>query len=161
MWASTCKKTLKYKMTIVVSALGECQENMSTGYLSAFPSEFHDRFEAVQPVWAPYYTIHKIMAGLVDQGSILLESKQGIDINRGLILLEPDAFDDEGGVNQEKRFSIAMERYRDSKDGDKMNPFAEQEAWEDHHIGPNGARKTTTINCLTGITPATEGDGIN
>ncbi|KAI3780744.1 hypothetical protein L2E82_10732 [Cichorium intybus] len=134
MWASTGKETLKYKMTVVVSALGECQENMSTGYLSAFPSEFHDRFEAVQPVWAPYYTIHKIMAGLVDQ---------------------PDAFDDEGGVNQEKRFSIAMERYRDSKDGDKINPFAEQEAWEDHHIGPNGARKTTAINCLTGITPAT------
>ncbi|KAI3766902.1 hypothetical protein L2E82_16981 [Cichorium intybus] len=47
----------------------------------------------------------------------------------------PDAYDDEGGVNQEKRFSVAMERYRDSKDGDKMNPFAEQEAWEDHQIG--------------------------
>ncbi|XP_023734331.1 pre-mRNA-splicing factor ATP-dependent RNA helicase DEAH1 isoform X2 [Lactuca sativa] len=47
----------------------------------------------------------------------------------------PDAYDDEGGVNQERRFSVAMERYRDSKDGDKMNPFAEQEAWEDHQIG--------------------------
>ncbi|XP_024969224.1 pre-mRNA-splicing factor ATP-dependent RNA helicase DEAH1-like isoform X4 [Cynara cardunculus var. scolymus] len=47
----------------------------------------------------------------------------------------PDAYDIEGGVNQEKRFSVAMERYRDSKDGDKMNPFAEQEAWEDHQIG--------------------------
>ncbi|KAI3773381.1 hypothetical protein L1987_47908 [Smallanthus sonchifolius] len=47
----------------------------------------------------------------------------------------PDAYDEEGGVNQEKRFAVAMERYRDSKDGDKMNPFAEQEAWEDHQIG--------------------------
>nr|XP_043614426.1 pre-mRNA-splicing factor ATP-dependent RNA helicase DEAH1-like [Erigeron canadensis] len=46
----------------------------------------------------------------------------------------PDAYDEEGGVNQEKRFAVAMERYRDSKDGDKMNPFAEQEAWEDHQI---------------------------
>ena len=26
-------------------------------------------------------------------------------------------------------------------------------------LGPNGAGKTTTINCLTGITPVTEGDG--
>ncbi|KAK9058566.1 hypothetical protein SSX86_023408 [Deinandra increscens subsp. villosa] len=68
MWASTGNSSLKEKMTAVVSALGECQEQMSsTGYLSAFPSEFFDRFEAVQPVWAPYYTIHKIMAGLVDQ----------------------------------------------------------------------------------------------
>ncbi|KAJ9558703.1 hypothetical protein OSB04_013317 [Centaurea solstitialis] len=67
MWASTNNGTLKEKMTAVVSALAACQEKMGTGYLSAFPSEFFDRFEAIQPVWAPYYTIHKIMAGLVDQ----------------------------------------------------------------------------------------------
>ena len=36
------------------------------GYLSAFPEEFFDRVEARQKVWAPYYTIHKIMAGLLD-----------------------------------------------------------------------------------------------
>ncbi|XP_076941391.1 uncharacterized protein LOC143610934 [Bidens hawaiensis] len=65
MWASTGNDALKQKMTAVVSALGECQT--SDGYLSAFPSEFFDRFEAIKPVWAPYYTIHKIMAGLVDQ----------------------------------------------------------------------------------------------
>ncbi|XP_023759041.1 pre-mRNA-splicing factor ATP-dependent RNA helicase DEAH1 isoform X1 [Lactuca sativa] len=46
----------------------------------------------------------------------------------------PDAYDEEGGVNQEKRFAVALERYIDSKDGDKMNLFAEQEAWEDHQI---------------------------
>ncbi|PWA74269.1 alpha-L-arabinofuranosidase B, arabinose-binding domain-containing protein [Artemisia annua] len=67
MWASTGNNTLKKKMTAVVSALAECQEKIGTGYLSAFPSEFFDRFEAIEPVWAPYYTIHKIMAGLVDQ----------------------------------------------------------------------------------------------
>ncbi|KAL8233597.1 hypothetical protein R6Q59_019697 [Mikania micrantha] len=67
MWASTGHKALKKKMTQLVSALGDCQEKMSTGYLSAFPTEFFDRIEASRPVWAPYYTIHKIMAGLVDQ----------------------------------------------------------------------------------------------
>ncbi|XP_010527664.1 PREDICTED: uncharacterized protein LOC104804973 [Tarenaya hassleriana] len=67
MWASTHNDTLKEKMTSLVSALSECQQKMGTGYLSAFPTEFFDRFEAVQPVWAPYYTIHKILAGLVDQ----------------------------------------------------------------------------------------------
>ncbi|KAI3507725.1 hypothetical protein L1887_22716 [Cichorium endivia] len=46
----------------------------------------------------------------------------------------PDTYDEEGGVDQEKRFAVAMERYRDSKDGDKMNPFAEQEAWVDQQI---------------------------
>ncbi|KVI09441.1 Protein of unknown function DUF1680 [Cynara cardunculus var. scolymus] len=67
MWASTGNEALKEKMSAVVSALAACQEKIKTGYLSAFPSEFFDRFEALQQVWAPYYTIHKIMAGLVDQ----------------------------------------------------------------------------------------------
>jgi hypothetical protein len=37
------------------------------GYLSAFPESFFDRLEAGRPVWSPYYMIHKIMAGLIDQ----------------------------------------------------------------------------------------------
>ena len=36
------------------------------GYLSAFPEEFFDRVEARKGVWAPYYTLHKILAGLLD-----------------------------------------------------------------------------------------------
>ncbi|KAK4482598.1 hypothetical protein RD792_009762 [Penstemon davidsonii] len=47
----------------------------------------------------------------------------------------PDAYDVEGGVNQEKRFAVAMQRYRDPAAEEKMNPFAEQEAWEEHQIG--------------------------
>ena len=39
---------------------------MSPGYLSAFPEELFDRVEARKSVWAPYYTLHKIMAGLLD-----------------------------------------------------------------------------------------------
>lgn len=66
-WASTGDDAVRQKMTAVVTALNECQKAMGTGYLSAFPSEFFDRFEAIKPVWAPYYTIHKIMTGLLDQ----------------------------------------------------------------------------------------------
>lgn len=48
----------------------------------------------------------------------------------------PDAYDVDGGVNQEKRFSVALQRYRDGgESGGKMNPFAEQDAWENHQIG--------------------------
>ncbi|KAL2456374.1 RNA helicase family protein [Abeliophyllum distichum] len=47
----------------------------------------------------------------------------------------PEAYDVEGGINQEKRFSVALQRYRDPNAGEKMNPFAEQEAWEEHQIG--------------------------
>ena len=34
--------------------------------LSAFPTEFWDRLDARQNVWAPFYTVHKIMAGMFD-----------------------------------------------------------------------------------------------
>ena len=60
MWASTNDNTLKTKMSAVVSILSDCQKQMGTGYLSAFPSEEFDRFEALKTVWAPYYTIHKV-----------------------------------------------------------------------------------------------------
>jgi DUF1680 family protein len=36
------------------------------GYLAAFPEEFFDRVEQRRGVWAPYYTLHKILAGLLD-----------------------------------------------------------------------------------------------
>jgi DUF1680 family protein len=42
------------------------RRGMHEGYLSAFPEEFFDRVEARRGVWAPYYTLHKIMAGLLD-----------------------------------------------------------------------------------------------
>lgn len=47
----------------------------------------------------------------------------------------PDAYDVEGGVNQERRFAVALQRYKDPTAEEKMNPFAEQEAWEEHQIG--------------------------
>ncbi|KAF1897426.1 hypothetical protein Lal_00035131 [Lupinus albus] len=70
MWASTGNSNLQEKMSALVAGLSACQEKIGTGYLSAFPSEFFDRFEAVKPVWAPYYTIHKIFAGLLDQHAV-------------------------------------------------------------------------------------------
>lgn len=60
MWASTHNEPLKEKMNALVRALKECQKSIGSGYLSAFPDEFFDRFEAIEPVWAPYYTIHKV-----------------------------------------------------------------------------------------------------
>ncbi|XP_059665212.1 uncharacterized protein LOC132311344 [Cornus florida] len=67
MWASTHNSTLKEKMNAVVSALAACQNKIGTGYISAYPDEFFDRYESGKYVWAPYYTMHKILAGLFDQ----------------------------------------------------------------------------------------------
>ncbi|CAA7407967.1 unnamed protein product [Spirodela intermedia] len=69
MWASTHNASIHQKMTAVVDALYLCQKKMGSGYLSAFSTEYFDRLEADVYVWAPYYTIHKILAGLLDQFS--------------------------------------------------------------------------------------------
>ncbi|KAL4318308.1 hypothetical protein GQ457_18G004220 [Hibiscus cannabinus] len=84
MWASTHNDTLKEKMTAVVSALSACQKKMGTGYLSAFPSELFDRVEAIKTVWAPYYTIHKILAGLLDQYTFANNS-QALDMTTWMV----------------------------------------------------------------------------
>lgn len=65
MWASTHNEMLKEKMSAVVSALSECQDIIGTGYLSAFPSDFFERVETLNPVWAPYYTIHKVDVSVI------------------------------------------------------------------------------------------------
>src|SRR5262245_64388134 len=60
----------KTRGDLMVAELGKIQDAQAkkfhAGYLSAFPEEFFDRVDARQRVWAPYYTIHKIMAGLLD-----------------------------------------------------------------------------------------------
>jgi DUF1680 family protein len=66
MYASTGDEDLKNRADTVVAELGKCQASFKNGYLSAFPVEFFDRLRERENVWAPFYTMHKIMAGLLD-----------------------------------------------------------------------------------------------
>ena len=66
MYAATGDARYLEKGRAVVQALGECQARLAGGYLSAFPETFIDRVEQRRQVWAPYYTLHKILAGLED-----------------------------------------------------------------------------------------------
>jgi uncharacterized protein len=66
MYASTGDEDLKKKADALVASLAQCQQAHGNGYLSAFPEEFFDRLREGKPVWAPFYTIHKIMAGHLD-----------------------------------------------------------------------------------------------
>jgi len=50
----------------LVSGLNTCQKKIGTGYVSAFPPELFEHLAHGKPVWAPFYTYHKIMAGLLD-----------------------------------------------------------------------------------------------
>jgi DUF1680 family protein len=66
MHASSGDEDLKNNANTVVAELGKCQSALKSGYLSAFPVDFFDRLRERQRVWAPFYTVHKIMAGLLD-----------------------------------------------------------------------------------------------
>jgi DUF1680 family protein len=83
MYASTGDQELKAKGEYMVSELAKCQQRLSGGYLSAFPTEWFDRLDARKPVWAPFYTIHKIMAGLVDQYQ-WAGNRQALDVVLGM-----------------------------------------------------------------------------
>nr|WP_294950597.1 glycoside hydrolase family 127 protein [uncultured Mucilaginibacter sp.] len=79
-YASTGEVVYKQKADSLVTALAECQQALDDGgYLSAFPKQFITRAINGQNVWAPWYTIHKVMAGLTDM-YLYTGSKQALDI---------------------------------------------------------------------------------
>ena len=64
-------ETLKAKATEIVDIMEMCAR--PNGYLSAFEEDKMDilEFEEDRGVWAPYYTLHKILQGLVDCYTLL------------------------------------------------------------------------------------------
>jgi len=61
---------LKRNGDLVVAELAKCQAQLKSGYLSAFPQELFDRLRDGVGVWAPFYTIHKVMAGHLDMHTL-------------------------------------------------------------------------------------------
>lgn len=74
-YRTTGDEEILKKAVYMVDALGECQEvfgqreGYHKGFLSAYSEEQFDLLEKYTPypkIWAPYYTLHKILAGLID-----------------------------------------------------------------------------------------------
>ena len=63
----TGDEEVKARAAVVVHTLAECQKANGNGYVSAFPESDIDKIIAGTRVWAPWYVIHKIFAGLLDQ----------------------------------------------------------------------------------------------
>jgi DUF1680 family protein len=62
-YASTGQENFRTKANAMAAELAKCQKALKSGYLSAFPEELFDRLRRGAKVWAPFYTIHKILAG--------------------------------------------------------------------------------------------------
>lgn len=67
MHAATGSELFKLKGDSLVKGLAEVQEALGNGYLSAFPEELINRNIRGTSVWAPWYTLHKLYSGLIDQ----------------------------------------------------------------------------------------------
>jgi DUF1680 family protein len=79
-YGTTGEETYKLKADSLVKGLDEVQTALNQGgYLSAFPQNLIDRAIDGQSVWAPWYTLHKIFAGLIDQ-YLYCDNKQALDI---------------------------------------------------------------------------------
>src|SRR3954454_16258114 len=77
MYASTGNNAFKDRVGYIVSELAKCQAARKTGYVGAIPNEDSLWYKVQHGIikssgfdlngaWSPWYTVHKVMAGLVD-----------------------------------------------------------------------------------------------
>lgn len=84
LYAQTGSKAVKARADSIVSGLAEVQQAYGRGgYLSAFAEGLIDRNIQGKSVWAPFYTLHKIVQGLLDQYQ-LTGNQQALEIAKGM-----------------------------------------------------------------------------
>ena len=83
MYAATGSEVFKLKGDSLVNGLSEVQKVYGTGYLSAFPEELINRNIRGTSVWAPWYTLHKILSGLIDQ-YLYSGNSQALNLAQGM-----------------------------------------------------------------------------
>ena len=63
-YQNTKDEELLTKLNYIIDELERSQ--LDNGYLSAFPEYYYDNVEQNKPCWVPWYTMHKIINGLLD-----------------------------------------------------------------------------------------------
>lgn len=83
LFASTGDEKYKVKADSLVKGLSEVQlvlgKDKQIGFISAYAENLIDRNIAGKSVWAPWYTLHKIYSGLIDQ-YLQCDNEQALDI---------------------------------------------------------------------------------
>ncbi len=80
------------RVNYMVSELAACQQHRKTGYIGAIPKEdsiwqlvsegkIRSRGFDLNGGWSPWYTVHKIMAGLLD-AYLYCDNKQALDVEK-------------------------------------------------------------------------------
>ena len=81
--AASGNDELKSRGDQLVAGLAQCQKKIGTGYLSAFPTGLFEHLAEGKPAWAPFYTYHKIMAGLLDM-YVLTGNTDALEVCEGM-----------------------------------------------------------------------------
>ncbi|OCT12748.1 hypothetical protein A8709_30355 [Paenibacillus pectinilyticus] len=82
-YAQTEDLLVKAKADCIVQELARCQEANGGEWLAAFPESYMNRIAKGKYVWAPHYTIHKLLMGLHDMYAIG-QNKQALELMHGL-----------------------------------------------------------------------------
>lgn len=82
-YAQTKDMLVKAKADHIVSELAKCQEASGGEWLAAFPETFMHRLISGKWVWAPHYTVHKLLMGLYEMYAIA-GNELALDIIRGM-----------------------------------------------------------------------------
>ena len=105
--ATSGNEVLKRKGDELVSGLAQCQRKIGTRYLSAYPADLFEHLVQGKPVWAPFYTYHKIVAGLLDM-YILAGNSEALQIAEGMAEWAGDYF---SGISAEQRQRMLRTEY--------------------------------------------------
>lgn len=84
LYAQTGSMAVKAKADSIVNGLADVQQAYSRGgYLSAFAEGLIDRNIQGKSVWAPFYTLHKIVQGLIDQYQ-MMGNEKALEMAKGM-----------------------------------------------------------------------------
>lgn len=67
-FSATGDEALAGRVRLLVAEIGRCQAALRSGFVAAWPAAVLDALErgSFSQVWAPWYTLHKLLAGLLD-----------------------------------------------------------------------------------------------
>lgn len=78
-YAATGDPEIKGRADAMVADLARCQQEHGDGWAGSIPEKYLDWIARGKAVWAPHYTVHKTLMGLVDMAK-LAGSQQALEI---------------------------------------------------------------------------------
>jgi hypothetical protein len=105
--ATAGNSVLKARGDEVVGGLAQCQAKNANGYVSAFPTELFEHLVQGKDVWAPFYTYHKIMAGLLDM-YVLTGNTDALKVAEGMAKWVDHYFE---GISDDQRQRMLRTEY--------------------------------------------------